>query len=78
MEKGLDGLAMPSGLSGEINSSDAWFNDGYSFSQNCPDEATFKSNAENYFLYFKTHYDGRFGKATIENSVWIQTKTGMR
>ena len=69
---------MPSGLSGEINSSDAWFNDGYSFSQNCPDEATFKSNAENYFLYFKTHYDGRFGKATIENSVWIQTKTGMR
>ena len=57
---------MPSGLSGEINSSDAWFNGGYSFSQDCPDEATFKSNAETYFSYFKTHYDGRFGKPTIE------------
>ena len=65
-KKGLDGLTMPSGLSGEINSSDAWFNDGYSFSQDCPDEATFKSNAETYFSYFKTHYDGRFGKPKIE------------
>lgn len=66
MKKGLDELTMPSGLFGEINSSDAWFNDGYSFSQDCPDEATFKSNAETYFLYFKTHYDGRFGKPAIE------------
>ena len=65
-EKGLDGLTKPSGLSGEIDSSDAWFNDGYSFSQDCPDEATFKSNAETYFSYFKTHYDGSFGKPTIE------------
>ena len=66
MKKGLDELTMPSGLFGEINSSDAWFNDGYSFSQDCPDEATFKSNAETYFSYFKTHYDGRFGKPAIE------------
>lgn len=66
MKKGLDELTMLSGLFGEINSSDAWFNDGYSFSQDCPDEATFKSNAETYFLYFKTHYDGRFGKPAIE------------
>lgn len=66
MKKGLDELTMPSGLFGEINSSDAWFNDGYSFSQDCPDEATFKSNAETYFLYFKTRYDGRFGKPAIE------------
>ena len=66
MKKGLDELTMPSGLFGEINSSDAWFNDGYYFSQDCPDEATFKSNAETYFLYFKTHYDGRFGKPAIE------------
>ena len=65
-KKGLDGLTMPSGLSGEINSSDVWVNDGYSFSQDCPDEATFNSNAETYFLYFKTHYDGRFGKPKIE------------
>lgn len=38
--KGLAGLTAPTGLSGEMNSSDAWFNDGYSFSQVCPDEET--------------------------------------
>lgn len=64
--KGLTGLPVPTGLSGEINSSDAWFNDGYSFSQICPDEATFNKNAETYFSYFKTHYDGMFGKPRIE------------
>ena len=36
--KGLAGLTAPTGLSGEMNSSDAWYNDGYSFSQACPDE----------------------------------------
>lgn len=64
--KGLAGLPAPSGLSGKINSSDAWFNDGYSFSQICPDEATFKANAETYFSYLKTHYDGMFGKTRDE------------
>ena len=59
--KGLDGLTAPTGLSGEINSSDAWFNDGYSFSQVCPDEATFNTNAEMYFSYFQSHYAGMFG-----------------
>ncbi|UKI13134.1 MAG: hypothetical protein L6V84_02230 [Oscillospiraceae bacterium] len=29
--KGLAGLTAPTGLSGEMNSSDAWYNDGYSF-----------------------------------------------
>lgn len=60
-EKGLDGLTAPMGLSGQINSSDAWFSDGYSFSQVCPDEATFYANAETYFSYFKSHYAGMFG-----------------
>ena len=64
--KGLAGLTAPTGLSGEMNSSDAWFNDGYSFSQACPDEATFKTNAETYFSYLNTHYAGRFGKPRIE------------
>lgn len=64
--KGLTGLPVPTGLSGEIKSSDAWYNDGYSFSQICPDEATFNENAETYFLYFKTHYDGMFGKPRSE------------
>lgn len=49
-----------------MNSSDAWYNDGYSFSQVCPDEETFKTNAETYFSYLKTHYDGVFGKPRSE------------
>lgn len=36
--KGLAGLTAPTGLSGEMNTSDAWYNDGYSFSQACPEE----------------------------------------
>ena len=64
--KGLAGLTAPTGLSGKMNSSDAWFNDGYSFSQVCPDEEVFKTNAETYFSYLKKHYDGAFGKPRIE------------
>lgn len=65
-EKGLAGLTAPTGLSREINSSDAWFNGGYSFSQVCPDEATFNANAETYFSYFQTNYAGMFGVPRIE------------
>ena len=64
--KGLAGLTAPTGLSGEMNTSDASYNDGYSFSQGCPDEETFNANAETYFSYLKTHYDGAFGKPRIE------------
>ena len=64
--KGLAGLTAPIGLSGDIQSSDTWFNSGYSFSQVCPDEETFKVNAETYFSYLNTHYDGMFGKPRIE------------
>lgn len=64
--KGLAGLTAPTGLTGEMNTSDAWYNDGYSFSQGCPDEETFDANAETYFSYLKTHYDGAFGKPRSE------------
>ena len=64
--KGLAGLTAPTGLTGEMNTSDAWYNDGYSFSQGCPDEETFNANAETYFSYLKTHYDGAFGKPRSE------------
>ena len=64
--KGLAGLTAPTGLSGKMNSSDSWFNDGYSFSQVCPDEETFRMNAETYFSYLKKHYNGAFGKPKIE------------
>lgn len=83
--KGLDGLTAPTGLSGEINSSDAWYNDGYSFSQICPDEATFKANAEMYFSYFQSRYAGRFGvpkseqhnMSTNENWYIIEQKNAL-
>lgn len=82
-EKGLAGLTAPTGLSGKINSSDTWFNDGYSFSQVCPDESTFNANAETYFSYFKTNYAGMFGvprfekysKDTNENWYIIEQKS---
>ncbi len=64
--KGLASLTAPAGLSGEMYSDVFWYNDGYSFSQDCPDEAVFNENAERYFSYLKTHYDGMFGKPRNE------------
>lgn len=77
---GLGGLTAPTGLTGEMNSSDTWFNNGYSFSQPCPDEDTFHLNAETYFSYFNTYYDGKFGEPNIEklslqtNETWYVIK----
>lgn len=62
-KKGLSALPAPTGLSGDMNSDLNWYNDGYSFSQACPDEDTFTQNAEAYLNYFKSKYDGRFGVA---------------
>lgn len=63
---GLGGLTAPTGLTGEISSDITWFNNGYSFTQPCPDKDTFELNAKTYFSYFKTNYDGKFGKPRIE------------
>lgn len=60
-KKGLSALPAPTGLSGDMNSDLNWYNDGYSFSQACPDEDTFTQNAEAYLNYFKSKYDGPFG-----------------
>lgn len=60
-KKGLSAFPAPTGLSGDMNSYLYWYNDGYSFSQACPDEETFTQNAETYFNYFKSKYNGRFG-----------------
>ena len=65
-EKGLAGLTAPIGLSGDMQSSDTWFNNGYSFSQFCPNEDAFRTNAETYFSYLKANYNGMFGKPRIE------------
>lgn len=65
-KKGLSALPAPTGLSGDMNSDLNWLNDGYSFSQACPDEDTFTQNAEAYLNYFKSKYDGRFGTDKLE------------
>lgn len=65
-KKGLSALPAPTGLSGDMNSDLNWYNDGYSFSQACPDEDTFTQNAETYLNYFKSKYDGRFGTDKLE------------
>ena len=62
---GLPNLSAPIGLTGEISSSDSWFNDGYSFSQQCDDENLLVQNAEIYLNYFKSNYNGYFGVANI-------------
>ena len=64
--KGLSGLTAPTGLSGDMTTNVSWFNDGYAFSQVCPDEDTFTKNAESYFDYFKNNYDGLFGTTRME------------
>lgn len=80
-QKGLDDLPQPSNLTGNLKTSVDWFNDGYSFSQSCPSEAEFYSNAQTYFDYFKTHYEGLFGKARIKMSSsdewWCLIETSM-
>lgn len=58
---GLSNLTAPTGLNGEISSSDYWYNDGYSFSQPCDNVDLLAENAEIYLKYFKTNYDGYFG-----------------
>lgn len=63
-KKGLSALPAPTGLSGDMSSDLNWYNDGYSFHQACPDEDKFTQNAETYFNYFKSKYDGRFGAIT--------------
>lgn len=59
----LNNLPQPSGLTGDINSSTSWFNDGYSFSQTCESEAVLDSNANTYLNYFQTNFAGKFGVA---------------
>lgn len=63
---GLSGLPAPTGLTGEMSTSDFWYNDGYSFRQPCPSTEVMSANAQTYLDYFKTHYNGYFGKTSIE------------
>lgn len=59
----LDNLPEPAQLQGEMNTSTTWFNEGYSFSQNCESVDLLTSNAKTYLNYFKTNYANKFGIA---------------
>lgn len=59
----LSNLKAPIKCDGDANVDTSWFNDGYAFSQPCPNEEVMNENAEIYFDYFKEHYNGTFGLA---------------
>lgn len=59
----LDNLPEPTQLNGEMNTDTFWFNEGYSFSQNCSSVDVLTANATTYFNYFKTNYANKFGIA---------------
>lgn len=71
---GLEGLAAPTGLTGDMSSDLHWFNNGYSFHQTCPSKEIMKQNAQTYLDYFKTNYEGQFGithlHALSEDTTW--------
>lgn len=66
---GLSNLTAPTGLNGEISSSDYWLNGGYSFSQPCDNADLLAENAEIYLNYFKTNYNGYFGHISGNHGV---------
>lgn len=59
----MTGLTAPVELTGDIYTYDGWYNNGYSFSQQCASKEIFEKNAGIYFEYFKNNYNGKFGVA---------------
>ena len=58
---GLSGLTAPSNCKGLMNTDIYWFNEGYSFSQECESEEVLVENATTYLNYFINKYDNLFG-----------------
>ncbi len=56
------GFNLPHGITGEISTGVDWFNDGYSFSQVCENQAVLETNAQAYYSYFSTNDPSQFGK----------------
>lgn len=58
---GLSGLSAPSNCKGLMSTDIYWFNEGYSFSQECESEDVLVENATTYLNYFIDKYDNLFG-----------------
>lgn len=58
---GLSGLTAPSNCKGLMNTDIYWFNEGYSFSQECESEDVLVENSTTYLNYFIKKYDNLFG-----------------
>ena len=58
---GLSGLTAPSNCKGVMSTDIYWFNEGYSFSQECESEDVLVENATTYLNYFINKYDNLFG-----------------
>lgn len=58
---GLSGLTAPSNCKGLMSTDIKWFNEGYSFSQECENEDVLVENATTYLNYFIDKYDNLFG-----------------
>jgi hypothetical protein len=58
---GLSGLSAPSNCKGVMSTDIYWFNEGYSFSQECENEDVLVENATTYLNYFIDKYDNLFG-----------------
>ena len=58
---GLSGLTAPSNCKGLMSTDIYWYNEGYSFSQECESEDVLVENSTTYLNYFIDKYDNLFG-----------------
>ncbi len=59
------GFNLPHEITGEISTGVDWFNDGYSFSQVCENQAVLETNAQAYYSYFSANDPSQFGKEKL-------------
>lgn len=81
--KGLKDLPQPTGCTGDMSSSVTWFNNGYSFHQECPSVDVFTQNANTYFDYFNSKYESNFGITKLKaissdnSETWYRIETNI-
>lgn len=81
--KGLKDLPQLTGCTGDMSSSITWFNNGYSFHQECPSEDVLTQNANTYFDYFNSKYESNFGITKLKaissdnSETWYKIKTNI-